>query len=98
DRADAAAIIRAIPAITWVAANVHGGEHSSSEAALLLAYHLIAGQDERSRRIREETIVVIDPLQNPDGRARSVGYYYASFGLANNADPNAAEHHWPWPG
>ncbi len=98
DREEAARLIDATPAVTWVAANVHGGEHSTAEAATLLAYHLLAGQDETTRRIRRETVVVIDPLQNPDGRARSVQYYYSAFGLGVNPDANAAEHHWPWPG
>jgi hypothetical protein len=98
DRQEAAALIERTPPVSWVAANVHGGEHSTAEAALLLAYHLAAGEDERSRRIRERSVVVIDPLQNPDGRERSVTYYYSAFGRTVNADANAAEHHSPWPG
>jgi Zinc carboxypeptidase len=96
--ADAAAgIARETPAISWVAANVHGGEHSTMEACLLLAYQLIAGEDGVSRLIRKESVVVIDPLQNPDGRDRSVGYFYSAFGLRPNPDANAAEHGHPWP-
>jgi hypothetical protein len=92
------ALVRETPPILWVGANVHGGEHSSAEAALLLAYQLAAGEDVATRAIRERTIVVIDPLQNPDGRERSVAYFYGAFGLRPNPDPNAAEHHAPWPG
>jgi Zinc carboxypeptidase len=91
------AIVRETPPIVWVAANVHGGEHSTAEAALLLAYQLVAGEDETTRAIRERTVVVIDPLQNPDGRERSVNYFYSAFGLRPNPDPNAAEHTTPWP-
>lgn len=92
------ALVRETPAVVWVAANVHGGEHSTAEAAMLLAYQLAAGEDETTRAIREQTVVVIDPLQNPDGRERSLGYFYGAFGLRPNPDPNAAEHHAPWPG
>jgi hypothetical protein len=94
---EAAAIARGTPAISWIAANVHGGEHSTMEACLLLAYQLIAGEDDISRLIRKETVVVIDPLQNPDGRERSVGYFYSAFGVRPNPDANAAEHGHPWP-
>src|SRR5262245_16401933 len=51
DREAAAGLVESTPAVTWVGANVHGGEHSSGEAALLLAYHLVAGEDERTEQI-----------------------------------------------
>jgi hypothetical protein len=91
-------IIADTPAVTWLGANVHGGEHSTMEAAMLVAYHLAAGEDETTKQILDQTIVLIDPLQNPDGRERSVNYFYSAFGVHLNADANAAEHHEPWPG
>lgn len=87
-----------LPTVTWIIANVHGGEHSSGEAALALAYHLLAAKDAATARILAESIVVIDPLQNPDGRDRSVNAYYSLHGLVANPDPNSAEHAPPWPG
>ena len=95
---EAEVIIAETPAITWIAANVHGGEHSTMEAAILLAYQLAAGEDETTKQILNQTIVIIDPLQNPDGRERSVNYFYSAFGLRLNSDANAAEHHEPWAG
>ena len=92
------AIIADTPAVTWLGANVHGGEHSTMEAAMLVAYHLAAGEDDTTKHILDQTIVLIDPLQNPDGRERSVNYFYSAFGVHLNADANAAEHHEPWPG
>lgn len=95
---EAAEIIAETPAITWIGANVHGGEHSTMEAAMCIAYQLAAGEDETTRHILNQTVVIIDPLQNPDGRERSVNYFYSAFGLRLNSDPNAAEHREPWPG
>jgi hypothetical protein len=84
--------------VTWLAYGVHGNEISSTDAALMTAYHLLAAQgDERAARIMANTIVVIDPMQNPDGRARFVNNFLASTGITPAADRQAAEHDEPWP-
>ncbi|TAD78337.1 MAG: carboxypeptidase, partial [Sphingomonadales bacterium] len=84
--------------VTWLAYGVHGNEISSTDAALMTAYHLLAAQgDARAAKIMAETIVVIDPMQNPDGRARFVNNFLAATGIAPDADRQAAEHDEPWP-
>jgi len=84
--------------VTWLTYGVHGNEISSTDAALMTAYHLLAAQaDDRSARIMANTIVVIDPMQNPDGRARFVNNFLASTGITPAADRQAAEHDEPWP-
>lgn len=98
DEAEAESIIKDTPAITWVACNVHGGEHSSGESSLMTAYQLIAGEDETTLSILKNSVVIIDPVQNPDGRERSINYFYSAFGINANSDPNAAEHDTAWPG
>lgn len=103
-RADMAAIAAgragngsALP-VTWLAYGVHGNEISSTDAALMTAYHLLAARnDDRAAKIMAETIVVIDPMQNPDGRARFVNNFLASTGIVPAADRQAAEHDEPWP-
>lgn len=87
----------AIP-VTWLAYSVHGNEVSPTDAALMTAYHLLAARDDpRAAKILAETILVIDPLQNPDGRARFVSRFRAATGIAPAADRQAAEHDEPWP-
>ncbi|UYV15627.1 M14 metallopeptidase family protein [Porphyrobacter sp. ULC335] len=84
--------------VTWLAYGVHGNEISSTDAALMTAYHLLAAQgDERAAKIMANTIVVVDPMQNPDGRARFVNNFLASTGIVPDADRQAAEHDEPWP-
>lgn len=103
-RADMATIASGSPGngsalpVTWLAYGVHGNEISSTDAALMTAYHLLAAQgDARAAKIMAETIVVLDPMQNPDGRARFVNNFLASTGIAPAADRQAAEHDEPWP-
>jgi len=65
---DAAEIARKDPAILWVASNVHGGEESGTDASLRVLYELADRNDCAARRILKESLVVILPIQNPDGR------------------------------
>lgn len=94
---EAEAIIKSNPLIVWLSYGVHGNEHSSSEAALQTAYQLAAGTDPVTQQILESTVVLIDPVQNPDGRERFISYYYSVAGPKPNPDPNAAEHREGWP-
>jgi hypothetical protein len=97
--AEADRLVRELPAVTWLMHGVHGNEISSSDAALAEAYHLLAAQgDADVETILRESIVVIDPMQNPDGRARFV--FQNLLGRAAEPDPHpvSAEHDEPWPG
>jgi len=85
--------------VSWLAYGVHGDEISSSDAALLTAYHLLAAKNSPEvDQILAATIVVIDPSQNPDGRARFVDHYRQTFGLEPAPHRLAAERVQPWPG
>ena len=97
--AQAASIIQSQPAVTWLSYGVHGNEISSSDAAMLTAYHLLASRgDDRVDDILENTVVVIDPMQNPDGRDRFIHHFEMSEGLLPDVDRLSAEHNEPWPG
>jgi len=61
-----------MPAIAWLGYTVHGGEASGTEAAIALVYQLAAGQDAGTRAILDSVVVLIDPVQNPDGHERHV--------------------------
>ena len=66
---------------------------------MLTAYHLLASRgDVRVADILRNTVVVIDPMQNPDGRDRFVHHFEMSEGLLPDSDRVSAEHDEPWPG
>ncbi|WP_424534488.1 M14 family zinc carboxypeptidase [Sphaerisporangium viridialbum] len=68
-RPDKAARIAAdTPAIVWVAGNVHGGEKSGADAALKTLYELASGLSCDVAKRNENTVTIIVPTQNPDGR------------------------------
>ena len=99
DEDDAAQIIESQAAVTWLSYGVHGNEISSTDAAMLTAYHLLSSQnDARVADIMANTVVVIDPMQNPDGRDRFIHNFEIAEGLVPDSDRLAAEHDEPWPG
>lgn len=98
-RADEDRLIASLPVSVWLMHAVHGNEISSTDAALLEAYHLLAAvNDPQVTEILREALVLIDPLENPDGRARFVATNAQGFGVEPDPEPIAAEHHEPWPG
>jgi len=98
-RTEARQIINSQPAITWLSYGVHGNEASSTEAAMMTAYHLLASRgDARVAAIMRDTVVVLDPMQNPDGRDRFIHNFEIAEGLAPDSDRISAEHNEPWPG
>jgi len=66
--ATAAALAASTPAILWVAGNVHGNEESGADAALRVLYELADRDDCAAARILDNAVVVVLPIQNPDGR------------------------------
>ncbi len=90
--------IEKMPVVVTMGYSVHGNEASGTEAALLLLYYLAAGNGEPVERVLEHCVVLIDPMLNPDGRARFVEWVNANRGRVANADPEDREHREPWPG
>ncbi len=68
------AAIARTPVVAWMGYTVHGNEASGTEAALGLLYQLAAGTDAETRRVLDSVVVLIDPIQNPDGHERHVQY------------------------
>ena len=85
------------PLIIWMGYSVHGDEPSGSNAALLIAYYLAAGQDELIDELLKDNIVLLDPSANPDGLSRFA--QWANMHKSKNlvSDPNHREHQQAWP-
>jgi hypothetical protein len=85
-------------AIVWLSYNVHGNETSSSEAAMVTLFELADPSNQQTGRWLDQTVVIIDPMLNPDGRDRYVNWYNQMEGTGYNPNHDAREHHEPWPG
>lgn len=86
------------PVIVWLSYNVHGNETSSSEAAMKTLFALLDPENTDAKKWLQNTVVVIDPCLNPDGRDRYVNWYTTVIGKEYNPMPIAREHREPWPG
>ena len=86
------------PAIVWLSYNVHGNESASTEAAMQTLFDLVDPANSKTKRWLENTVVVIDPCLNPDGRERYVNFYNSVANVTANPTPFSREHLEPWPG
>ncbi|WP_374948440.1 M14 metallopeptidase family protein [Mucilaginibacter sp.] len=86
------------PEITWLSYNVHGNEPASSEAAMWVLFDMVDPANTRTKAWLKNTLVVIDPCLNPDGRDRYVNFYNSVKGIAPDVNLYAREHAEPWPG
>ena len=86
-----------LPIIVNLGYGVHGNEPSSAEAAILAAYTLVASENNKIKRLIQNSVVFIDPTINPDGRDRHSQWanQYKSINLVS--DSNDAEHNEAWP-
>jgi len=81
-------------AIVWLSYNVHGNEASSTEASMLTIYKLLT----ENQDYLKNTVVIMDPCINPDGRDRYVNWFNKTASTPYDIDQQASEHSEPWPG
>ena len=86
------------PAIVWLSYNVHGNEAVSTEASMQTIYDLLDPSNQRTQLWLQNTMVIVDPCLNPDGRERYVNFYNPVRNLVPDAFPFSREHFEPWPG
>ena len=88
-------------AFVWLSYNVHGNEAVCTEAALRSMHALVTSQDAGDGDVAawlDNTVVIMDPCVNPDGRDRYVAFQDRTSGLTPNVNPGTVEHDEPWPG
>lgn len=80
-------------AIVWLSYNVHGNEASSTEASMKTIYELLTKKQEWLKN----TIIILDPCVNPDGRDRYANWYNSTASQPYNTDQQSSGHNEPWP-
>ena len=86
------------PVITLLGYNVHGNEPSSTEAAMLTAYYLLASKSTFPTEVFKNGVVMIDPAYNPDGRDRHTHWANTNRSVNLVSDGADREHNENWPG
>ena len=90
-------LINELPAVAWMAYSIHGNETSGADAALGIIYHLIASKDDDILELLDDMVIIVDPLMNPDGRARFAKNLEQYRGTAPNYDDQSLIHTGDWP-
>lgn len=85
-------------AIVWMSYNVHGNESSSLDASMKTIYELVNPSNATTKEWLKNTVVIIDPCINPDGRERYVNHFYEKGNAIMNPNGDSKEHREPWPG
>ncbi|MGB5781691.1 MAG: M14 family metallopeptidase [Eudoraea sp.] len=78
--------------IVWLSYNVHGNESVSTEASMQTIYELLTNK----QAYLENTVVIIDPCINPDGRDRYVNWYNQFKNTPIQLNPESKEHNEGW--
>jgi hypothetical protein len=76
DPAAAEKLIATARPMYYFNAALHSDETGSTESVLELAYRLAVSEQPMIRRIRENLVVLINPVSNPDGRDKQVEWFY----------------------
>jgi hypothetical protein len=86
------------PVIVWLGHNVHGNEPSGGESTLLSAYYLAASEEAETIDWLEKSVILMEPVINPDGRDRHSTWANSHKGDPLVADSFDREHNEAWPG
>jgi hypothetical protein len=91
------AIVRNTPAVVMLVFGTDGAETAGPEAAMHVAYQMVAATDAATRDVLRNLVLIVVPANNPDSNQRAVTWYNAfRVGPDGTADADAAEHHFPW--
>jgi hypothetical protein len=95
--AEADAIVKRSPAVTWDNFGNDGNESAAVEAGLEMAYRLAASRGGEIEQALTQVVAVLNVCHNPESRERFVAWYNAhQVGEKGTADPQALEHRGPW--
>ncbi len=90
-------LIQNQPVTISLSYNIHGNEASSTEAALQIAYQLAASDEASNINVLNQSVIIIFPCINPDGRDRYVYWYKSMRRQITAVNPDDLEHQEPWP-
>lgn len=76
------------PTVVWFAAAIHGNELSGAEGLLQLVEELVRAEDDAAiDEILANTVILVDPVMNPDGREAFVNFNHRRYGSEPRATP-----------
>ncbi len=80
-------------AIVWIDSGLHATEVAPVQHAPHLAYRMLTAEDEETRRIRENVILIQVPVINPDGLDLVASWYKQNLGTQHELAPLTKLYH-----
>jgi hypothetical protein len=80
-------------AVVWIDGGLHATEVAHGQHTSLLAHHLVTSEDDEVRKIRDETVILLMPLMNPDGLELTTDWYRRNVGTAYETSPMPVLYH-----
>jgi hypothetical protein len=92
--AEAKGLAQSTPATVLLSHSVHGNEPAGFEASMQTVYQLLASEEPATLDILKNTVVLINPSQNPDGHERFAAWYNSI--AVGTDEPASIEQTEPW--
>ena len=87
-----------MPLVIWLGYSVHGNESSPGNASMLTAWYLAASQSKEVEKMLDETVILIDPVLNPDGFNRAAQWSNMHIHQTQTLDRRHRQFREDWPG
>ena len=95
DEAERERLIHEGKAVVAISCSIHSTEIVASQMSMQLAYELATAQDEATREILQNTILLLIPSANPDGIDIVANWYRKTLGTAyEGTNPPELYHHY----
>jgi hypothetical protein len=82
--AEATQLMQNQPVIMWYGGSIHGFELSGAEGVLKLLQQLTSQSDAATMDVLQNTVIIIDPMLNPDGRDAFASLIHQNLGRKPN--------------
>ncbi len=96
--AELSQLVAKLPAVAWMGYSIHGDEISGVDAGMQLIYQLAAGTDAETKMLLDSVLIIVDPIENPDGRERYLSMLSTFKSSVPNYNISAMQHRGVWPG
>lgn len=88
--------IQKMPVVIYLTYSIHGNEASGMNASMAVAYFLAAAQGEKIDAILKNSVIIIQPAQNPDGSQKFATWVNSARSFTPVLDNNSQEFKEPY--
>ena len=84
------------PSVLYIYVLDAANEMPGVEGSMQIAYDLATKEDPVTQKIRENLLVIMSPMPNPDAHAKNVEWHHIYNVPGSSVDPNSKQNRTPW--